>query len=432
MKTWTDLNDGDRVELGIVQVDIAGHSQLPGSDRALQKAKSIFRTQMESIATGRNGRLFNWAGDGGSFMFLTGAGDGFDDLAFASLQMLSTMSAINEEIATRTDLSVPLNVRISCDAGTATYSRNAGEITADFINRFLKYERTIGITNTVSITKRVWTQLTGRLRERFDMFKPCPEVDSAIYNYGGRALQHAVLKSLSNIDQHCGHEKAPESASCVEVVAFAGDTLERLSRIAYADVVVDSFENVGGINLLITKNGLLCQRHAEHSVEDDLDVSAEERHKIERLLANIPGDLRRQFVRSLARRSAGERREIMERLSREQDCYFHEMIDKILSEDMPQLCHRRHDTWRDPNEHFNGGESLRFHNTVALGYVPSIGDGTLLDNVFAGHLKISRVLGGVTEPVTKLRTFENRQGNLVETTPDDREEEFGGDQPRCS
>ncbi len=429
MANWDDLSDGDRIELGLVQVDIAGHSQLPGADRALKQAKSIFRSQMESIAIGRNGRLFNWAGDGGAFMFLTGAGEGFDDLAFAALQMLGTMSAVNEEIATRTDLDVPLNVRISCDADIATYSPNPGEITADFINRFLKYERTIGITNTVSVTTRVWKQLTGRLRERFDLLKPCPEVVSDVYNYGGRALQHAILKSLSNIDQHGGHEKSPESASCVEVTAFAGDTLERLSRIAYADVIVDGYDNVGGINLLITKNGLLCQRHAKLSHEDELDLPPDERQKIERLLQNVPSDLRSRVLRALSKRTACERREVMERLSGEQDCYVHELIDDLLAREMP---FRHHDAWRDPYELFNGGESLRFYNTVALGYVPSIGDGTLLDNVFAGHLRISRVIGGVTEPVAKLRTFENRHGELVETTAIDREDESGDEHPRCS
>jgi class 3 adenylate cyclase len=155
MATWENIHDGERIELGIVQVDIAGHSKLGGSDRALHNAKSIFREQMEGIARSRNGRLFNWAGDGGAFMFLTGSGEGFDDLVFSAIQMLTNLPAINEEIAIRTDLNTQLDVRISCDCDIATYDSDPGEITADFINRFFKHERTIGLTNTVSITERV-------------------------------------------------------------------------------------------------------------------------------------------------------------------------------------------------------------------------------------------------------------------------------------
>ncbi len=65
MPTWDTIHKGDRVELGLLQVDIAGHSKLVGTDRALAKAKKIFHDQMEGIAQSRNGKPFNWAGDGG-------------------------------------------------------------------------------------------------------------------------------------------------------------------------------------------------------------------------------------------------------------------------------------------------------------------------------------------------------------------------------
>jgi len=70
MKGWKRIRDGQCVELGLIQIDIVGHSQIRGNDRDLQEAKGIFRTQMETIVYARGGKLFNWAGDGGSFMFL--------------------------------------------------------------------------------------------------------------------------------------------------------------------------------------------------------------------------------------------------------------------------------------------------------------------------------------------------------------------------
>src|SRR5262249_37254631 len=148
----------------------------------------------------------------------------------------------------------PISIRISCDADVATYHPDPGEITADFINRFLKHERAVGLTNTVSITERVWKQLSTALRQRFRLFKYSPEVDSRIYNYGGKERQLELLRTLRNIDQGLGGEKPVEDPECIEIVAFAGDTLADLSKEAYRDVIVEGFQNVGGLNLLITKN----------------------------------------------------------------------------------------------------------------------------------------------------------------------------------
>lgn len=427
MAEWGSLKNGERVELALVQVDIAGHSKLEGTDRALMKAKSIFRDQMQGIAESRGGRLFNWAGDGGAFMYLTGGGGGFDDLAFSSIQMLSNMPAINEEISTKTDLDTPFDVRISCDSGIATYTVDPGEITGDFINRFMKYERVLGLLNTVSVTERVWKQLTAKLRARFDLFKFAPEVECNVYSYGGKDYQRSVLRSLRNIDQEARSERPPEEASSVEVFAFAGDTLADLSRDAYADVIVKGFENVGGINLLISKNGQRCQDHTERSLDrpNESEMSREQRMLLEKLLCEYPPHIRDRLTMLLSGVSACERDQITERLRHGDACDAENLVHELMRGMRGEPYDKQ---WRDPTTPFEGGESLRFYNTTALGYVPEIGDGTLLDNVFAGNLTISRVVGGVTEPVVKRRVFEFRDGEHYEVEPvsEDGDEDHNG------
>ena len=173
----------------MLDLDIAGHSSLPGTDLALQAAKVMLRKQAEGIASIRGGKLFQWAGDGGAFMFLTGNGEGFDDVAFTAMQILGTLPAINEEIHARTDLEASLAVRICCDRGMATYHTDAGNITGDFINKFMKNERAISIANTISITERVWKQLSAAASKLFDPFKHSDEVDDMIYNRGGKVLR---------------------------------------------------------------------------------------------------------------------------------------------------------------------------------------------------------------------------------------------------
>lgn len=411
MSKWESISDGDRVELGLAQVDIVGHSDLVGSDRALKEAKSIFRDQMVGVARSRNGRLFNWAGDGGSFMFVTGAGEGFDDVVFSAIQMLGSMPAVNEEIATRTDLISSFDVRISCDAGVATYSDDPGRVTGDFINRFLKHERSLGLTNTVSTTERVWKQLTARLRTRFVMFKYALEVESKIYSYGGKERQREVLQSLTNVEHRDRTEQPPEEASCVEIQAFVGDTLADLSQDAYADVIVEGYKNIGGINLLASKNGLRCDKHVEHGDPEE-ELSREEYVQLERVLEEFPGRTRQELLRLLSRISPHERQDLLKQL-RARDCDPRLLLEELM---MRRDLHHG-DRWRDPTEPFQGGESLRFYNTAALGYVPLIGDGTLLDHVFARRLVINQVRGGVTEPVVKERLFKFRDGEYVELQP---------------
>ncbi|MGK7897733.1 MAG: hypothetical protein AB4372_29980 [Xenococcus sp. (in: cyanobacteria)] len=156
MSNWDQIENGSRIEIGLLQVDIAGHSSFQDSDRILHETKELFRKHSEGIAKIRNGKLFNYAGDGGSFMFLTGKGEGFEDLVFSAIQILKSISAVNEEAAIKTGFSDILSLRISCDSGTVVYNENPQVITADFVNRFLKNERKISLRNTVSITERVW------------------------------------------------------------------------------------------------------------------------------------------------------------------------------------------------------------------------------------------------------------------------------------
>lgn len=140
-REWENLRNGERTEIGLVQVDVAGHSKIKASERTLKKAKDIFSDEMERIATAHDGKLFKWEGDGGSFMFLTRNGEGFKKLVEAALEMLDSLSAINKKIANETDLKTPINVRLSCDSGTVEFDQNPTRISAEFINSFVKNER---------------------------------------------------------------------------------------------------------------------------------------------------------------------------------------------------------------------------------------------------------------------------------------------------
>lgn len=178
---WHGLHD-QRIELALLHADIVGHSQLAASEAAKKEMKLIFRAAIEKVAIAHGGKLFNWAGDGGSYMFLT-SGQGFNELVSAAIEMLDEMPRLNERIMKETELKVPIRVRISCHSGLATYRVKAEEISGDFINRFLKHERAVGAPDTVCITESVHQQLSASLQDRFRWKRQSAELECAIYEF---------------------------------------------------------------------------------------------------------------------------------------------------------------------------------------------------------------------------------------------------------
>jgi hypothetical protein len=227
MTTWK-YRSGQRIELGLVQVDIVGHSDLEGTDDALTRAKSIFREQMHGIAAIRGGKRFNWAGDGGAFMFRVQNAEAFELLTLSAIQMLNSLPGVNDELALRTDLHATLSVRISCDSGMAVYERDPSEMGGAFLNAFLKNERAISSKDTVSISERVWKQLHPRLKERFALSRYSDEIGCNLYVYGGNSEQNTRI--YRNVHQIGFIEEARRLIEQSEAITFIGTGLNILHQ----------------------------------------------------------------------------------------------------------------------------------------------------------------------------------------------------------
>ncbi len=229
MKDWKKIADGERVELGLLQIDIAGHSQIRARLRTLMDAKQIFHERLESIATARGGRLFKWEGDGGVFMFQIGDRSGSDTLGFVAIQILNSMPAINEEINIRTELGTAFHVRISGDQGVAAYHKDTAHITGDYINAFLKNERDVSAIDSVALTERVWSELSPRLQTRFRLWRMEEKVGSNLYTYHSPASQSQ--DDIALVRQQCINESALVRQQCRdELDLFRQQSHERFVR----------------------------------------------------------------------------------------------------------------------------------------------------------------------------------------------------------
>jgi hypothetical protein len=105
----------------------------------------------------------------------------------------------------------------------------------------------------------------------------------------------------------------------------------------------------------------------------------------------------------------------------ETGCQVEETLQRLLATFPPSISGEFQ--WTDPLAEMKGGESLRFYNAAALGFVAEIGHATLLDHVVARQLTVARVTAGVEDTPAPLRTFIHRGGEYVEVDPEASDDE---------
>src|SRR5262245_44406299 len=97
-RKWESIDDGDRTEIAVLQIDIVGHSKILASDATLQRMKIEVRQAIQ-MTTGLFGaQSLKWEADGGALMFLTGKGQGFNRSVAAALTVLKSMPILNDDL----------------------------------------------------------------------------------------------------------------------------------------------------------------------------------------------------------------------------------------------------------------------------------------------------------------------------------------------
>lgn len=167
---WKDLKEGEPRVFGFLQVDIAGHSNLPGPNAALMRTKANLRRQISGINSIYGVQPLSWAGDGGIFALLINKPESYDLLACCALQVLETVSFFNKMKGISNVADSPVSVRISCHAGQAIFNRDGSLFHGSELSAFRKNERKIGVPNSVVLTEAVYNQLIPQvLRSAFTL-----------------------------------------------------------------------------------------------------------------------------------------------------------------------------------------------------------------------------------------------------------------------
>ncbi len=183
-RNWGVLREDEEAIVTVLKIDIVGNSELvKNNDRKkIDSVYNFMRTTVFMNIEQRNGRIWNWEGDGGIGAFY------FDNRKFYGL-----MSAINilHEIeffnTFRNDLDRPLEVRMALNDGNVVYSNDEEHLlNNEAIKHVIKMESRMTPPNTITLNYPVTTSYDTMIKRMFTQFRGSDNVQYFRYqvNWG--------------------------------------------------------------------------------------------------------------------------------------------------------------------------------------------------------------------------------------------------------
>lgn len=176
---WSVLREGDEYIFAFMRLDIVGNSVLVRNypENIIQETYGNLKQIVENSIDSRNGRIWNWEGDGGLVAFF-----------FSNKSMLATLSAmeiIHELfIFNQVDclLDNPLAVRIAVHCGSCQFSFDPDEIAKqDVIKEIVRIESKHTGPNSITVSNVVFPALNELLLMQFSPLKTGD--GQTLYNY---------------------------------------------------------------------------------------------------------------------------------------------------------------------------------------------------------------------------------------------------------
>ncbi len=164
-RNWGAFLDGEEYALSFLRIDIVENSQLVRKypENHIQATYRDLRTIVEKSIEKRNGRIWNWEGDGGLVAFY-----------FANknlLAALSGMEIINELFIynlLRCRLPEPIKVRVAVHSGLCMYTQNIDDLLKDdSIKETVMIESKHTKPNSMTISNAVSSKLDASLLKGF-------------------------------------------------------------------------------------------------------------------------------------------------------------------------------------------------------------------------------------------------------------------------
>ncbi len=176
LKNWGALKNDKLYECTIMSLDIVGNSELVRThgQKVMEKLYFKFTTFLDHLLGHYDGRIWNWAGDGGLIA-----------MTFKGHEIRAVLCALDIQRSLRVfqlspeyPLSEDFALRIGLDSGKVKFNMETGKIVSDVINYAAHLEKYWTKPGCIAISDTVFNALTPKLRSAFphkDIFegRPC-------------------------------------------------------------------------------------------------------------------------------------------------------------------------------------------------------------------------------------------------------------------
>ncbi len=175
-KSWGILQNGKGYEFTFIKIDIVSNSRLVRNytGQVIRKTYTDLKRIFKSIIEKRNGRVWNWEGDGGLGAFYLPNKN--VHAALCGVEILLELFMYN---LINCKLNENLEVRMAVHTGPSNYIFDTGVIHNDTLRRLESIETDYTSPNSLVLSRGVFSDLGGKLAKLFKPFK----MDSGLFLY---------------------------------------------------------------------------------------------------------------------------------------------------------------------------------------------------------------------------------------------------------
>ncbi len=177
-RNWGLLHEGEDYLFTFLRLDIVGNSTLVRaySGDVIAQTYSDLRSIVQTIVERRNGRIWNWEGDGGVCAF---HGPGASNPAtLCAIEFLHELFLYN---LLSSSLMEPLRVRVAIHNGTCEYRETFEDMKSEVLKKLVDIESRFTLPNSITVSKTVHSTLDASISANLRQFQP--DSRNSLYRY---------------------------------------------------------------------------------------------------------------------------------------------------------------------------------------------------------------------------------------------------------
>jgi class 3 adenylate cyclase len=175
---WGVLRENEEYIFTFLRIDIVGNSTLVRQhpEKVIKKAYADLRKIVQSSIIKRNGRIWNWEGDGGLVAFYLSNKN--IHAVISAMEILHELHIYN---MVHLVLNNPLRVRMAVHSGLCQFKHNFEDIKSDTIKKIMYLESTCTKPDSISVSSAVYQMLNQTMVEQLRQVKSDTELPYYCY-----------------------------------------------------------------------------------------------------------------------------------------------------------------------------------------------------------------------------------------------------------